>query len=130
MARTICPNAEPGRLGDIEESLAIGFGRETDSRYERAGGYYYIALSDGSLIRATVAREPNFEVIIEGAARIRIELDHRLTVSWNIEWINVSAHRSACAVAQKLPVTLPLFRHGSAHQDLAASTRSRKGNGG
>jgi len=96
--------------GDIESRLTI----PADPSFEFGGESYlhayYIALSDGSLIKAVRDHDPDWEVIIEGAATIEPGPDGKtLIVHWGIEWITLATNCNASAVAQKSTRNLPLF---------------------
>jgi hypothetical protein len=110
MAITIQPLGNQPNLrvsGDVEAILSIPQGDlEADD-----GRSYYIALSDGSLIRATASEDPQYEVVIEGAGLIELDAAERsLTVGWGIEWVNVAGNANGTAVAQRSVQSLPLFR--------------------
>lgn len=96
--------------GDIHATLHIPADEPQPFLDGELVGAYYIALSDGSLIRATYCDEPEYEVIIEGAALIEIDAETAcLRVGWPVEWISLSSIRNANAVAQKSARNLPLF---------------------
>lgn len=113
MSITLTPSADSASLrvaGDIESKLTI----PADPSFEFGGESYmhayYIALSDGSLIKAVRHDDPNWEVIIEGAATIESSPDCKtLTVHWGIEWLTLATNCNASAVAQKSTRNLPLF---------------------
>jgi hypothetical protein len=71
---------------------------------------YVVALSDGSLIRASFHDEPRFQVVVEGAGAVKIDKAGKsLSVDWRIEWVNVASDHASTALAQKSPASLPLF---------------------
>jgi len=113
MSITLIPDAEAASLriiGDIETKLTV----PADPSYEFGGESFihafYVALSDGSLIRAVRHDDPNWEVIIEGAGTIEVDPSGRtLTVHWGIEWVTLATNCNASAVAQKSTRNLPLF---------------------
>lgn len=113
MSIILTPAADAASLrvsGDIESKLTI----PADPSFEFGGESYmhayYIALSDGSLIKAVRHDDPNWEVIIEGAATIEPGPDGKtLTVDWGIEWLTLATNCNASAVAQKSTRNLPLF---------------------
>jgi hypothetical protein len=71
---------------------------------------YYISLSDGSLIQASLHDDPEFDVIVEGAGCVRIEEEGKaFSVDWKVEWINLGAGRGGTALAHTMQSSLPLF---------------------
>ena len=113
MSITLISSADAASLGvsgDIEAKLTI----PADPSFEFGGESYmhayYIALSDGSLIKAVRHDDPSWEIIIEGAATIEPGPDGKtLTVHWGIEWLTLATNCNASAVAQKSIRNLPLF---------------------
>lgn len=113
MSITLTPSADAASLritGDIESKLTI----PADPSFELGGESYmhayYIALSDGSLIKAVRHDDPSWEIIIEGAATIEPGPDGKtLDVHWGIEWLMLATNCNASAVAQKSTRNLPLF---------------------
>jgi hypothetical protein len=114
MAITITPNCDLARLrigGDIVANLDIPARPPFHVRGETWTETYYIALSDGSLIRACNDPEPRYEILAEGAGLLDIDEGRgTLTVNWPIEWISLSSIRNCNAFAQKPVHDLPLFR--------------------
>lgn len=117
MSITLIPSPDEASLritGDIEAKLTIPADPSFDFGSESYMHAYYIALSDGSLIKAVRHDDPNWEVIIDGAAMIEPDPTGKtLTVNWGIEWITLATNCNASAVAQKSTRHLPLF-----HPDL------------
>ncbi len=113
MAVTIVPIPNEPRLcvvGDIEANLAIPAAAPQHLEDSELVDAYFVALSDGSLIRARFHDEPRFEVVAEGAGAVKIDRAGRsLTVDWKIEWLGVSSDYASTAVARHEPPTLPLF---------------------
>jgi hypothetical protein len=114
MAVTLIPSFESQILeasGDVDEILQIPADPPRPFANGQAISTYFIALSDGSLIRATYEERPQFEVVVEGAGRLHIDGEsNRVTVDWNIEWLNVAPNHASTAVTQKTADSLPLFR--------------------
>lgn len=121
MSITLTPSPETATLciaGDIEAKLII----PADPSFEFGGESYmhayYIALSDGSLIKALRHDDPRWEVIIEGAATVEIDPGGRtLSVHWGIEWVTLATNCNASAVAQKSTRNLPLFHPEPGHRN-------------
>jgi len=111
---TLTPSADAAGLrvtGDIESKLTI----PADPSFEFGGEpfmhAYYIALSDGSLLKAVRHDDPRWDVIIEGAGTIEIDPSGKtLTMHWGIEWITLATNCNASAVAQQSTRNLPLFQ--------------------
>ena len=121
MSITLTPCAETARLrvtGNIEAQLTLPADPPFDLDGENFMHAYYLALSDGSLIKAVRHDDPDWEMIIEGAATIEIDPSGRtLTAHWGIEWITLASNCKANAVAQKAIRPLPLFypKHSSSN---------------
>jgi hypothetical protein len=113
MAVTLVPMPQEPRLcvvGDVQADLAIPAiaPRRVDDR--ELVDTYCVALSDGSLIRARFHDEPRFQVVVEGAGDVSIDRAGKwLSVDWDIEWVNVASDQASTALADKSPVSLPLF---------------------
>ena len=114
MAITITPSFERQFLevsGDIEELLPIPADPPRAVEVGQVVGAYFIALSDGSLMRATNEEDPQFAVVVEGAGRVNIDdASNCVIVDWNIEWLTVAPSNTSTAVLQKSADALPLFR--------------------
>jgi hypothetical protein len=113
MSITLIPDANAASLritGDIQTKLTIPADPSFEFGGESYRHAYYIALSDGSLIKAVRFDEPGWEVIIEGAGTVEIDpAGKTLTVHWGIEWVTLATNCNASAVAQKSTRNLPLF---------------------
>lgn len=115
MPITISPDPEwPGPLeitGDIQATLDIPAATPFGDLYQSGPLTYYIALSDGTLLRAVNdAERPDFQVVTEGAATVTIAPSGlSVTVSWAVEWITLAPSMNAIGVAQKPAHSLPLF---------------------
>lgn len=68
---------------------------------------FLIAVSDGTLLRAgNDPREPNFEIVREGAGIVTVSDDGQsFVLDFHIEWVVLSSNRNALG----LKVDLPLF---------------------
>lgn len=112
MAVTIVPTASTCRvkvMGDIETIMHI----PAEPPQTCADGWkwiecYYIALSDGTLIKATNHINPEFEVVREGAGIVKVQ-GSKLIVDWDVEWIALSSIANATAWKHNATVELPLF---------------------
>lgn len=113
MPITIQAMSEERRLrvsGDMDMELSIPAEPPRSRPQGEQTDCYYISLSDGTLIRARLAEEPDYEVIVEGAGIVEVNgATKRLNVAWSIEWISLSPASNAMAVAQRSPHSLPLF---------------------
>jgi hypothetical protein len=113
MSITFIPDADTSSLrvtGDIETKLTIPADPSFEFGGESYRHAYYIALSDGSLIKAVRHIDPNWDVIIEGAGTIEVAPDGKtLTVHWSMEWMTLATNCNASAVAHKSTRNLPLF---------------------
>ena len=114
MAITITPSFERQFLevsGDIEELLPIPADPPRAVEVGQVIGAYFIALSDGSLMRVTYEERPQYAVIVEGAGRVKIDdAGNCVNVDWNVEWLVVAPSNASVAVMQKSTDALPLFR--------------------
>jgi hypothetical protein len=113
MAITIAP-AQTGPFlyvaGDVRTTLVIPAEAPESTEDGQLVDSYYISLSDGTLIQASYGDDPEFHVVVEGAARVSIAPSGKeLTADWTIEWINVAPSRSAIGLAHREPARLPLF---------------------
>lgn len=115
MPINITPDPEwPGTLevtGDIQATLDIPAETSRGALYKSDPLTYYIALSDGTLLRAVNdAERPDFQVVTEGAATVTIAPSGlSVTVSWAVEWITLAPSMNAIGVAQRPAHSLPLF---------------------
>jgi hypothetical protein len=97
-------------VGDIEADLAIPAAEPRPFGEGQTVEAYYVALSDGSLIRASYHDDPRFQVVVEGAGHVTIDgAGKSLSVDWAIEWVNVASDHASTALAEKVPPSLPLF---------------------
>lgn len=121
MSVTLIPSADAASLritGDIDSKLTIPADPSFEFGGENYMHAYYLALSDGTLLKAVRFDDPSWDVVIEGAGTIEIDPTGKtLTVHWGIEWITLSTNCNASAVAQKSTRNLPLF-----HPELGALT--------
>jgi hypothetical protein len=97
-------------VGDIEANLAIPAAEPHAFGEGLAVETYYVALSDGTLIRASYHDNPRFKVIVEGAGLVTVDRSGKsLSVDWAIEWVNLASDHASTALAEKPPTPLPLF---------------------
>lgn len=124
MPITLIPDADAASLrviGDVESKLTIPADPSFEFGGENYMHAYYIALSDGALIKAVRHDDPNWDVIIEGAGAVEIDPTGKtLTVHWGIEWITLATNCNASAVAQKSTRNLPLFHPELGHFNAIA----------
>jgi hypothetical protein len=113
MAITITPMPSGQRLkidGDVQTILEIPANPPEWSKDGTLVDSYYISCSDGTLIQASYAQDPEFDVVIEGAARVTVAASGReLWIDWNIDWVNVAARCGAMGMARRQPAPLPLL---------------------
>lgn len=110
MAITITPMPAGDRLkvdGDVQTTFEIPAHPPELSKGELMVDSYFISLSDGTLIQASYAGDPEFDVVVEGAARVTVT-GKMLKVDWTIEWVNVAPRCGAMAMAHREPMRLPL----------------------
>ncbi len=110
MAITLQPVRNEPQLrvsGDIDAILSVPavIGASED------GGRYFIALSDGTLVRAHLGDDPAFEILIDGAGLVAIdEAAQTLRIDWSVEWLALSPAAHATVLAQKSVHARPLFQ--------------------
>lgn len=113
MAITITPMPAGDRLridGDVQTTLEIPANAPEWSKGALLVDSYYISCSDGTVIQASYADDPEFDVVIEGAARVTVAASGKeLWVDWTIEWVNVAARCGAMGMARQAPMRLPLL---------------------
>ena len=113
MAVTVIPMPKEPRLcvvGDVEASLAIPAAAPRFLGETELVDTYCIALSDGSLIRASYHSDPRFEVVVEGAGAVTIDRAGKsFSLDWSVEWVNVASDHASTALAERQPQSLPLF---------------------
>lgn len=97
-------------MGEIDDVLLIPASGGGAPGFQRPGTYY-IAVSDGSLIRAVNDPEdPAFCVVKKGRARIVIDnAAPILVVAGDVDWVSVASNCNAVACIQETSATLPLF---------------------
>jgi len=94
--------------GDVQTTFEIPANPPAWKKGELLVDSYYISCSDGTLIQASFADDPEFDVVVEGAARVKV-CGKELWVDWSIEWINVAPRCGAMAMAHRAPMQLPLL---------------------
>lgn len=112
MSITIAPVASISQMkvtGDIDAHLQI----PAEPPQMCADGWkmvecYFIALSDGTLVRATNHISPEYDVIREGAGLVTVD-GAKLIVDWAIEWITLSPVENAVSWKREVMAELPLF---------------------
>jgi hypothetical protein len=113
MAVTITPLAGARYLqveGDVQAILEVPAHPPEWVKQSEMVDSYYLSFSDGTLIQASHADDPEFHVVIEGAGRVVVSPSGReLFLDWGIEWINLGPRRGATAFARKGPMNLPLL---------------------
>lgn len=103
-------------VGDVEEALVIPAGRPTDcGNGETLCQCYYIAVSDGSFIRATNdAEAPDFVVIAAGRSGVLVADDGlAVSIPGEVSWVALSSNKHAHAFSEDAmaPIeTMPLFQ--------------------
>lgn len=101
MAITITLGLEAGRLtisGDIEATLVAPVGKP-----------WFVALSEGSLIRISGGDPLEFAMVVEGAGTVStIACGYGIRVDWAMDWVSIMP-ASDIAVAQASVESLPLF---------------------
>lgn len=116
MAVTLVPFTNVPHLtvaGDIEAVLAIpviAAGSEAGETETDEPQIYFIALSDGTLVRACYGDDPAFAVVVEGAGRVTVDQSGTaLSLDWTVEWINLGPSETSAVFAAKEPPRLPLL---------------------
>lgn len=96
--------------GDVQTTLEIPANPPEMTQDGQLVDSYYISVSDGTLIQASYGEDPEFDVVVEGAAQVRIaQSGKELSVDWGIEWVNVVSKIGAMGLARKEPMRLPLL---------------------
>lgn len=96
--------------GDITGTLVIPVARASGAGHY-PDGCYYIAVSDGTYLRASNdPNEPDFQTIRSGPAGVSISKDClSVTIADTVAWISLSPNQGSHLVAQEDIASMPLF---------------------
>lgn len=99
-------------IGDIEDTLVIPATRPTRlANGDTLCECYYIALSDGSMVRASNDPEhPDFLVVVPGAFNAVVAPDGlSISILGDVQWIALTSNVHSHSIAEPALEPMPLF---------------------